>query len=149
MLQAKAALHWPEGLLGSARKLPWLNAPSTVAKLLSPGGRERKRPRESLCYRKVGSRCENVPKAVCSTIRDAQVCEPITQLLDMLLNSGLTIIPSLLCQLALSRCLRPVLQAPDTRERNLSSICTYYPIPCSCKYLGPERVCYGIFLNCG
>lgn len=64
--------------MGSARKLPWLNAPSTVAKLLSPGGRERKRPRESLCFGKVGSRCENVPKAVCSTIRDAQVCEPIS-----------------------------------------------------------------------
>ena len=47
-------------------------------------------------------------------IREIQVCKPITQLLNMLFDCGLLFIPSLFCKPSLSRCSRPVLQAPDT-----------------------------------
>ena len=56
-------------------------------------------------------------------IREIQDCEPITQLLNMLFNCGLTFIPSLFCKPTLSRCLRPVLSAPDTLGKETFPAC--------------------------
>lgn len=72
---------------------------------------------------------------VLQSIRKIQVCEQITQLLNMLFKSELTFILSLFCKPNLSRSFETsFIGTRHIRERNLSNICAYYLITNSHKY---------------